>query len=243
MITRTQAIVLRSIDYRDSSKIVTCFTQGSGKIALMARGAKKPGSSASGRLMPMQHVEIVFYDKPGREVQTLKEVSILSKWMNLGMDMEKMAVASNVMELIDQVTHPHEENRPVFDLIHNFLQWLNTSEDDVWKLFPYLQLRVSELAGIGISLESGTHESGLTLDVKNGILVPASETGFRPFSKNQESYLLHVFDGGTGKIPKMDISKREIADLSYTIDHYMKHHIEGLRERKSERIFREILSE
>jgi succinate dehydrogenase flavin-adding protein (antitoxin of CptAB toxin-antitoxin module) len=54
---------------------------------------------------------------------------------------------------------------------------------------------------------------------------------------------MQVYSSGTARLPYFDISQREVAELSYIIDGYMKHHIEGLRERKSERIFRELLSE
>ena len=41
MITNSKAIILRCIDYQESSKILTLLTPDHGKIAVIARGAKK----------------------------------------------------------------------------------------------------------------------------------------------------------------------------------------------------------
>ncbi|PAM94754.1 DNA repair protein RecO, partial [Flavobacterium sp. IR1] len=44
MMQKVEAIVIRTNDYGESNKIVTLFTRESGKVGVMARGAKKPKS-------------------------------------------------------------------------------------------------------------------------------------------------------------------------------------------------------
>lgn len=41
MHTTTKALVLRTVDYKESDKILTLFTQDQGKLAASARGAEK----------------------------------------------------------------------------------------------------------------------------------------------------------------------------------------------------------
>ncbi|NBB77645.1 MAG: DNA repair protein RecO, partial [Bacteroidetes bacterium] len=41
MITKTEAVVLRSVDYSESSLIVTLFTRKHGITAVIAKGAKR----------------------------------------------------------------------------------------------------------------------------------------------------------------------------------------------------------
>ena len=48
MIISTAAIVLKSIDFQESSKIVTLLTPEHGKIAVMVRGCRKPKSKFAG---------------------------------------------------------------------------------------------------------------------------------------------------------------------------------------------------
>lgn len=41
----TKALVLRSVDYKDSDKILTLLTQEQGKLTASARGSRKKGSA------------------------------------------------------------------------------------------------------------------------------------------------------------------------------------------------------
>ncbi len=41
MLKKQEAIVLKTIDYGETNKIVTLFTRDQGKIAVLAKGAKK----------------------------------------------------------------------------------------------------------------------------------------------------------------------------------------------------------
>ena len=44
MHTTTKALVLRSVDYKESDKILTLLTQDMGKVTASARGSRKKGS-------------------------------------------------------------------------------------------------------------------------------------------------------------------------------------------------------
>src|SRR5699024_12806020 len=108
MISHTEAIIFRTVDYQESSKIVTMFTRKHGKIALMVRGVKKPKSKFSG-LMEVGHLlDVVYYYKPSRSVQILSEASYIDKHLTLRTNFEKMAVMTSATDLISQPLHAHE---------------------------------------------------------------------------------------------------------------------------------------
>ncbi len=44
MLNKWEGIILKSIPYGESNKIVTLYTREAGKMTAMARGAKKPAS-------------------------------------------------------------------------------------------------------------------------------------------------------------------------------------------------------
>ena len=61
MIVSTDAIVLRTVNYSETSIIVTLFSKESGKIALMAKGARKPKSPFAAQLEPMNILNINYF--------------------------------------------------------------------------------------------------------------------------------------------------------------------------------------
>ncbi len=69
-ITDEPAYVLHRYDWSESSLILEVFTRTHGRVALIARGAKKPSSSFRPILLPMQPLHIAFGGDA--EIRTLK---------------------------------------------------------------------------------------------------------------------------------------------------------------------------
>ena len=79
-IVKTEGLIIRVMDYLESSKIITCFTPDHGKISLLAKGAKRPKSRLGGSLDLLQHIALVYYQKDTRELQTLSQVDVISSF-------------------------------------------------------------------------------------------------------------------------------------------------------------------
>ena len=65
MHTRTKALVLRAVDYKESDKILTLFTQDMGKLTVSARGCRKKGSPLAAACQLLVWSEMVLYDYQG----------------------------------------------------------------------------------------------------------------------------------------------------------------------------------
>ena len=73
MITKSEAIVLKSMDFRDSSKIVTFYTRSFGKLKGIAKGARQMKSKFGAALEPITRVSLVLYKKEHRDLQLISE--------------------------------------------------------------------------------------------------------------------------------------------------------------------------
>ena len=89
MIIRTEAIVLRKMEYRETSQIVTLFTREKGKMAVLAKGARLLKSRFGSSLQPMSYTQVVFYHKPTRGLQTLSESAHVQPFHRISRDLEK----------------------------------------------------------------------------------------------------------------------------------------------------------
>ena len=58
-VVHTEAIVLRTIDYSETSRIVTLFTRELGKTGIMAKGARAAKSRFGSTLQPMNRIAAV----------------------------------------------------------------------------------------------------------------------------------------------------------------------------------------
>lgn len=245
MIAHTEAIIFRTVDYQESSKIVTMFTREHGKIALMVRGAKKPKSKFSGLIEVGNLLDVIYYYKGSRSVQILSEASFIDKAMNLRTDFEKMATMTSAIELISQLLHENEVNKPLFDFTKKMLLWLDGTDTRPALLFPYLQIRLAALVGIGLQLdESSTSEKTNYLNLESGLVSMESVSPHAyKLTENQFMFMATALRSRSSQLFNIPFKNGELKALIEHLDRYLKYHVEGLKDRKSDAIFEHILQE
>ena len=76
MLISTNAIILKTIPYGDSSIISRIFTEDHGKITVIAKGVWRPRNTAGYLLEPMNHIQLQYYHKNSRDIQILKDAEL-----------------------------------------------------------------------------------------------------------------------------------------------------------------------
>lgn len=242
MLLHSKAIVLRHIDFSETSRIVTVFSRDKGKFAIMIKGFRRPKSKYAGIVSYGSILDLIVYYKQTRSVQTLKEADTAQPVLKLQSDFEKMAMTINLLELIDLSTHEHEVNPDLYNFLERFLVWLNESDKSAKSLFPYLQIRIADLNGIGIQSASLDSYTTSWLNIIDGSIADFPNQGLSfKLKPIQKEYIQIALQGGTARLLKLNLTKLELKELINHLDVYLKHHIEGLRDRKSDQIFDQIL--
>ena len=244
MVTKTEAVVLRTVDYSESSLIVTLFTRKHGVIAVIAKGAKRPKSKFAALMVPGQVLEVVVYVKPTRNVQTLSEASPMLKLDQLRIDLEKMAIATITLELINQVLHENDVNEPLFAFLVKFLRWINGYQTPSKTIFPYVQLRVMEHIGIGLQLVDDIDNETIEgyMNIESGTLASNAEGSQSiKLTPQQFVFLKKSLHSKKKSVFETDFNKSELSELIEYLDKYIRYHIEGVKPRKSDKIFDKIL--
>ena len=173
-IIRTEAVVLRSLDYGETSQIVTLFTREKGKLGVMAKGARRPKSSFGATLQPMAYTQVVFYYKPTRTLQTLSESSHVESFHSLRRDLKSITVGLRIVELVDALMEEEDAQPEVFALLVRTLRRLDVAETRVTNLWLYAQLRLARMLGVAPAVERDrveavTGDEGLLSLVDGGV--------------------------------------------------------------------------
>jgi DNA repair protein RecO (recombination protein O) len=118
MSTLAQAtgIILHRVRHGETSLIVTAFTREAGRLGLMAKGARSKSklSTASG-LELFNEAQFVYYHKHGRDLQLLKEWSVVVPHSALREDFERLTVASAVVELLSRCLKDDDPHPELYD--------------------------------------------------------------------------------------------------------------------------------
>lgn len=113
-IIKTEGVIIRMMDYLESSRIVTCFTPDQGKISLIAKGARRSKSRIGGSLDLLQHISLVYYYKETREIQTLSQAETIQSFFLMQNDLKKLSYGMAIIELINKLEFAKEPNQWLF---------------------------------------------------------------------------------------------------------------------------------
>jgi len=120
----TGAVVLGSLDYGESDRILTFYTEGYGKIKGIARGARRSRKRFVGKLEPAAIIRLVFHYSEKSELVRVESAGLLRGFPNLRADIDVFSEACYLLELVDVLTRPGQNPRGVYALLADFLAML-----------------------------------------------------------------------------------------------------------------------
>ncbi len=144
---KTDAVILRSLDHSETSKILTFYTRSSGKMTVMAKGARSNRSRFGGTLEVLNHISTLIYEKEGRDIQFLSQAEIQHSFANIRADLKRTAVALALCELLNRLEVGQEANPLLFRLLLTALTGLDAGTGDEMNTFYAFELHISDLMG------------------------------------------------------------------------------------------------
>jgi DNA repair protein RecO (recombination protein O) len=121
-IYRDNAVVLRTIKLGEADRIITMATEGHGTVRAVAKGVRKTKSRFGGRLEPMTHVAVQMYQ--GRELDTITQVDTLDHFRTIRDDLDRVAKAQALLEVVDQVVQERQANSALYRMLVGALRAL-----------------------------------------------------------------------------------------------------------------------
>jgi DNA repair protein RecO (recombination protein O) len=256
-VEKTEAVVLKSMPYLETSKIVTFYTRRFGRLSTIVKGARRSTNKYGSSLEPMSHDLIVVYRKEGRDLQTLSQCDSLHSFRGLHEDLEKMSAGMAMIELISMVARDEEENGPLFSLLTDSLAAVEHATKNPSIVLYWFEVRLAGILGFrpsfgvcatcGKSLAENGPESGLRrfLLEKGGPVCEAcsAEPGRSLMLGSGVLRVLHDLSriSSAAEAARVDPGQdvgRQIRDF---VRMYLGYHVHGMRPLKSDRVFSRIL--
>jgi len=122
-IRSTHALVLRRHDINDADRVLTVLTPRDGKLELIAKGVRKTNSRKAGHLELFVHASLLVAQ--ARTWDMITEVQTVESFRHLRNDLDAIAAASYVCELVDSFAESGDEVQPVWDLVLSVLRELD----------------------------------------------------------------------------------------------------------------------
>ena len=157
----THGFVLRAFPHKEADLVVRLFTEEFGKMAGVAKGARRPKSPMSGRFEILQLVEIKGYRSAHRELCSIDSASPLESFTSLRGSLEGFYRIHYVAELLDLAFAEEGPHVEFFALVARLLTLLEHDAVDPEMALRFLELRLLEELGYGLSFGvcASCHES------------------------------------------------------------------------------------
>ncbi|CAN5235664.1 DNA repair protein RecO [soil metagenome] len=119
---RAEAIVLKTLDFGETDRIVTLLTRHFGKIRVVAKGIRRTTSRLGGHAEPLAHA--TFHLARGRELDVLTGAETREPYRAMRDDLVRIAAGWYVAELADRFSVDRAPAAPLFDLVETALRHL-----------------------------------------------------------------------------------------------------------------------
>lgn len=244
-IIRTEAVVLRSLDYGETSQIVTMLTREKGKLGVMAKGARRTKSQFGATLQPMAYTQVVFYYKPTRDLQILSESSHVESFHRLRRSLKHITIGLRIVELVDALIEEEDPQPDIFALTIQALRHLNRTDTRVANLWPYVQLRMAERLGIAPSIEranvEAVNEEGL-LSRANGGVYPADAAPEAPLRASRAALRAYaVFArADLDTVMRMELKSHVRQEVETLVRDFLRYHVEEAYPDRSQEVIAQL---
>jgi len=112
---KTLALVLRVVEFSESSSIMTLFTRDFGKLHALAKGARRPKGPFESALDLLSLCRIVFLRKSSDALDLLTEAKLERRFRPANRDLSNLYAGYYVAELLNELTDDADPHTNLFD--------------------------------------------------------------------------------------------------------------------------------
>lgn len=135
-IHKTEVIVLKTIPFRSSSLIVSCFSKDFGKVKGIVKGVRQASERRTALFELFSHVEIIFYEKLRSDLHLITDAFLIESFEAVKTKLEAISYASYFCELTDELTEVFDPHPGIFEALKFVYRFLpSLSGERVARLF------------------------------------------------------------------------------------------------------------
>ncbi len=234
MILKTEAIVLKTFDFRETSRIAVFFSKEYGKVKGILKGIRKDHKKFGSNIDKFSVNDIVYYQYRNSDLHLISHCDLKAFYFPIRGDIKKNLAANYILELVDKIMPTEEENGDVYELMVNYLETLQET-DDISKLVHIFQIKILLLSGFRPHIDSclicdkAIHDRAL-FSLKLGGIVCSycklNDPAASIISKGAIASILHVENTPWRQSLRLGFSDAVKRELKYVLNNFLVFHLE-----------------
>ena len=231
---QTEAFIVKKTKLGEADRILTLYTPHLGKIQAVAKGVRRPRSKLSGHLELLTHSQVSL--ARGKNLDTVIGSQTINGYLPLKSDLGLTSYALYIIELVNQFTADHVEDKSLFDLLVETMNRLCQS-DNKELLLRHFELHLLNEVGYRPRLEQCVSCQS-SLKNSNGYFCPGAGGALCPRCSHSQSFRYRVSINGLEVFRLLQGDNQNIINnlnisnnLSIELEGIMKRYIKYLLDR------------
>lgn len=224
---KTDAIILRVVEYSETSCVVTVLSREFGKLSGLAKGARRKKSPFESALDLLSVVRLVFLRRSGGGLELLTEAKLERRFRSSARDLSRYYLATYLGELLLLFTEENDPHPALYDAAVAALSAIDSElPDPAWELLGFELRLLSELGhspmldgctGCGESISGGRVHFGL---LTGGLLCPRCRSGQQQVVLLSVAALGILRDLQAGSFTAVGRSNTEYGEVRGLMNHF-----------------------
>ncbi len=165
MIIQTPAIVISSLKYGETSKIVKCYTKSSGIKSFIAKGIYSKKNKTNPLFFSLNQIELVYEDKNTNGLEYFRGATQFLYYQTIHSSPQKTAITLFLSEILNSVLQEEEPNAALFDFIASSFEAFDKKDSAYADFHLWFLINLTKYVGFYPNIK---HQS-LYFDLTNGI--------------------------------------------------------------------------
>jgi DNA repair protein RecO (recombination protein O) len=234
-ICKTEAIVLKGMRYRETSRIVSLYTRKFGKVKVVAKGVRRPKSKFGSSLEPFTVSNIVFYKRDLRDLYNISEADVVKEHAALRKDLDRMSTAYVVIDFLDAANPEEAPNVRLYALADSMLDIFEKAPaGSLDALLWTFLVRSAGMLGYGpvfdrcVKCGKMNTKMGFNPAIGGAVCSQCSLGEGDVWGIDQASldYMERLANGGLTSSPDQDLSPKQASNISEILRAHILYHTE-----------------
>jgi DNA repair protein RecO (recombination protein O) len=243
-VEKSEAIVLRTYNLTESSKIIVMLTPERGKVRAVAKGVRRTKSKFGSALEPITHVEVQTHFKEGRDLQTLSQAETRESFASIRSDLTRLGLASVMCELMEQFVQENEGSTQQFVLLLSSLKTLGSMSKNYGSLSVSFYMKLLDISGLLPEVNycarcKGTIRDYAYLTDAGGVLCSKCSAGMgERVSSGSLKVMTRLHSTDWTMLERIRLSEQSVNEILSALNSYIFYHTG--RELKSVKFLRNL---
>ena len=240
----TQAIVLKTMEYSESSVIARIFTRELGYRSYIINGVRKRRQSRKAAMYrPMNMLHLTAMDNNPEKLQRVKEEGFEFRYQDLPFNVVKSAIGLFCIEVLHNCINDLLPHQSLYDFVADFYQKLDNTANPGAIFYLYFLIRLSDHLGFSPTSNYSAQNRHFCIDKAMFTPYTGSSQQVQYIIEEKASHdLFRLLETDMQEFDKIKLGRSASKEVLDCLLLYYKYHLENFRNLKSLRVLETVFS-